>query len=117
MSATLSDADVHVELWRSFSSVLKVYAAAASLNGTEHHIPDLDEEDLEIHAGGRKLGILYNVPTQQGQWSVVGEGVNQRGDFRLTNGGAVVIEGSELDMDHGAIDLIARLTKSAGAIL
>ncbi len=117
MSAILSEADVHVELWRSFSSLLKVYAAAASLNGTEHHIPNLNEEDLVIHAGGRKLDILYHVPTQQGRWSVVGDGFEERGNFKLTNAGAVVIEGSELDMDHGAIDLIARLTKSAGAIL
>ena len=50
MSPALSESDVHVELWRSFSSVLKAYAAAASLNGTEHHVDDLDEEDLEIEA-------------------------------------------------------------------
>jgi hypothetical protein len=56
------------------------------------------------------------MPTQQGSWSVIGEGIDKRGQFQLTDEGAVVLEDRELDMDHGAIDLIARITKFAGAI-
>jgi hypothetical protein len=116
MSPVLSEADVHVELWRSFSSLLKAYAAAASLNGMEHHVDDLDEEDLQIEAAGRKLYILFHVPTQRGRWSVVGDGFDERGHFYLTHGGAVMLEDRELDMDHGAIELIARLTKAVGVV-
>jgi hypothetical protein len=112
-----TDADVQLELWRSFSSLLKAYAAAASLNGMEHHIDDLDEEDLQIHAAGRKLYILYHVPSQRGHWSIVGENFDERGHFQLTHSGAVVLENAVLDMDHGAIELVARLTKPAGAAL
>src|SRR5271163_4624974 len=117
MSSTLSETDVQIELWRSFSSLLKAYAAAASLNGTEHHVPDLDEEDLEIRAGSRTLDILYHAPTQRGQWSIVGDGVRQEGKFQLTSEGSIVLEGAALDMDHGAIELIAKLAKDAGASL
>lgn len=117
MSPALSESDVHVELWRSFSSVLKAYAAAASLNGTEHHVDDLDEEDLEIEAAGRKLYILFHVPTRRGRWSVGGGGFDERGHFQLTDDGAVMLEGRVLDMDHGAIELIARLTRAVGVVL
>jgi hypothetical protein len=117
MNAALSEADVQVELWRSFSSLLKAYAAAASLNGTEHHVPDLDEEDLQIRAGSRILDILYHAPTQRGQWSIVSDGVREHGVFQLTSEGSIVLEGATLNMDHGAIELIAKLTESAGASL
>ena len=117
MSPVLSDADIHIELWRSFSSLLKAYAAAASLNGMEHHVDDLDEEDLQIEAAGRKLYILFHVPTQRGRWSVVGDGLEERGHFQLTHEGAVMLEDRELEMDHGAIELIARLTKPVGVLL
>src|SRR5271170_8139010 len=115
MSAILSETDVHLELWRSFSSLLKAYAAAASLNGTEHHIPDLAEEDLQIRAGGRTLSILYHTHTQRGEWSIVGDCVRQEGIFQLTLEGSIVLEDAAIDMDHGAIELIAKLTKDAGA--
>ncbi len=117
MSATLSETDVQIELWRSFSSLLKAYAAAASLNGTEHHIPDLAEEDLQIRAGGRTLCILYHTHTQRGEWSIVGDCVRQEGVFQLTSEGSLVLEGAALDMDHGAIELIAKLTSRTGASL
>jgi len=117
MSSTLSETDVQIELWRSFSSLLKAYAAAASLNGTEHHVPDLDEEDLQIRAGGRTLDILYHAPTQRGRWSIVGDCVRQDGIFQLTSEGSIVLEDAALDMDHGAIELIAKLTNRAGATL
>jgi hypothetical protein len=117
MAAALSDTDIQTELWRSFISVLKSYAAAASLNGIEHHVPALDEEDFEIHAAGRKLSLAYHVHTQHGHWFVSGNDAERHGVFQLTHHGTAVVDGSELDLDHAAIEIIAKLTNGAGASL
>jgi hypothetical protein len=115
--AVVADADIQLELWRSFASVVKSYAAAASMSGTEYHIPELDEEDLQIHAKGQALYLLYHVHTQRGQWSIAGaHGDRQSGSFRMDLNGTFVFEDGALDMDHAAIELIGRLSKSLEAV-
>jgi hypothetical protein len=105
--------DVRIELWRSFISVLKSYAAAASLNGFRHGVLELTENSLNVVALSSTLNVGYYAALGRGVWSVAAQGKQTLGSFELNADGTVFLDGIAVDMDHGAIQLIGLLTSAA----
>ncbi|AXC15082.1 hypothetical protein ACPOL_5838 [Acidisarcina polymorpha] len=110
--------DVRTELWRSFASLLRSYAAAASLNGVEHGVLDLTPGSLEIVVKGSTLRVEYYPTLGRGVWSLTTKDKQERdkqerGTFELNADGTVALDRSEFDMDHAAIHLVGLLTTAA----
>ena len=109
-----SDVDVRTEIWTSFASLLKVYAAAASLHGIEHLVLDLAENSVNVLAGSITLNVAYLAESGRGIWSFTRDGIEEfAGAFGLNPEGTLSLDGEIQDLDHAAIHLIARLTQSA----
>jgi hypothetical protein len=108
-----SKPDVREELWHSFAVLLKSYAAAASMHGIEHGVLELTRHSLHIVAASTTLAVGYFPVVGKGTWSVTGRGSQDRGTFELNHDGTVVLDGTEIDMDHAAIQMIGSLTNSA----
>jgi hypothetical protein len=105
--------DVGVELWRSVVSLLRSYAAAASLSGTTHGVLVLTENLLNIVAVSSILKVEYFPTLKRGVWSVSGHGEQKLGNFELEADGTIIIDGTQVEMDHAVIQWIADLTHSA----
>jgi hypothetical protein len=121
--ATASKSDALMEIWHSFASLLKSYAAAASLNGAEHGVLVLSDSSLNIVAGRATLSVGYYATLNRGAWSMT-EGTDrhqyaeqprevERGNFDINADGTIALDGNTIDMDHAAIQLVAALTVAA----
>ena len=108
-----SKPDVREELWHSFVVLLKSYAAAASMHGIEHGVLELTTQSLNIVAASTALAVSYFPVVGKGTWSMTGQGSQNRGTFELNHDGTVVLDGTEIDMDHAAIQLIGSLSGAA----
>jgi hypothetical protein len=68
---------------------------------------------LNIVAASTTLAVGYFPAVGKGTWSVIGREGQDRGTFELNHDGTVVLDGTEIDMDHAAIQMISSLTKAA----
>ncbi len=112
-SRSTSRPDIREELWHSFAVLLKSYAAAASMHGLDHGVLELTVHSLNIVATSTTLAVGYFPVVGKGTWSVTGRGSQDRGTFELNHDGTVVLDGTEIDMDHAAIQLIGSLTAAS----
>jgi len=123
--AVATQAELRMELWRSFLSVLKSYAALANV-GDGAEATNLDDSPWSIvwstlSKDGRRfsLNVCYDAPKDKGMWrmdlwderlnkdKIVLKGLHDPfRPFSLQEDGTVALEGSTLDMDHAAIELI-----------
>jgi len=102
---------IETELWVSFVSLLRAYAAAAGVNN----------ENVWVHANERKNSVTISAfavqiemrfdPTSGGgTWEkrVAMQGVSaSSGTFAIQRAGTILINGAVKDLDHAAIELIA----------
>ncbi len=124
MTRTIGDkSNVLIEIWRSFTSLLKAYAAAASLNGVEHGVLTLSNFSMNIIVGRTTLNVEYFETLNRGTWSVM-QGTNrhpfaeqprevERGNFDINSDGTIMLDGNTIDIDHAAIHLLGTLTVTA----
>jgi hypothetical protein len=119
-----TQSDVRDELWHSFASMLKSYAAAASARGTSHGVLPMGEDGLHIAAGRNTLKVSYHPTLGRGLWSLH-EGSDRhqlalqpreldRGDFDVNPDGTIQLGGEAVEIDFAAIQLVAALTAAAG---
>jgi hypothetical protein len=102
------------ELWLSFVSMLRSYAAAASLHAGEVKVA-ANENEVTLAAGDVKLAMRFDPETSAVSWTkreAAGEAT--QGRFELTSDGTVEIHGVQRDLDHAAIDWIASVTPKGG---
>ncbi len=111
--ATSSDSDIRIQLWDSFISLLKSYAAAASLHGLKHEVVDVSECEIFATAGTKVLDIWCFPASGRGDWAIGRSTGEPVGDFLLNTDGTIALGGSTMDMDHAAIQLIGSLTGAA----
>lgn len=98
------------ELWLSFASVMRSYAAAggptAGVAATE--------DSIIVVSGAAQLAMCVDPQSGAGNWQMQREGaITARGAFALLPEGRIELEGRALDLDHAAIDFVA-LVKQAG---
>ena len=86
------DARLHTELWTSWASLLRSYAAAHGLNAKEHAVVEVSAASIIVRVGSRWLRFTQSA-MQQSEAAMV--------RFALTEEGLVVIgdePAEEMDM-------------------
>ena len=114
MSATLADPMIEQELWVSFVSLMRGYAAAASLNSREAVEVELHEHSITLGIGHASFDMQVNPLTGAGNWQLRSshEGKTQ-GRFQLLPDGRIALDAKTLDLDHAAIDFVGALVAAA----
>jgi len=112
MSAAASeDTMICAELWQSFCSLVRAYA---SVNADPSPQVEANGDVIRVTAGTASLQMRCNPETGAGNWRLsFGDEPGIRGELQFLAEGRIVIDGKALDLDHAAIDLIARVTKAA----
>jgi hypothetical protein len=123
MKSSVSNSDVRGELWGSFVSLLKAYAAGASLAGISYGVLALGKDSVMIVAALGTLKISYHPTIGRGVWTLL-QGTDrhqsadqpeqlEQGNFDLNLDGTITLDGEVLEMDFAAIHLIGELTQAA----
>jgi len=107
--ATLSDR-LHTELWTSWASLLRSYAAAHGLNATQHAVVEVSATEITLRVGSRWLRFT---PTEMQQ-----SNNNPNGEaptpFALNENGTVTLNhGPEQEMDIAAEQFARDMLSSA----
>ena len=101
---------LQTELWVSFVSMLRSYAAAASLHADEVHVSTA-ENAVTIASGSTQLDMQFNPDSSEVNWTMrTASQVPVTGSFTMQPEGTIQINGATKDLDHGAIDFIASVT-------
>lgn len=88
------NASLHTELWTSWASLLRSYAAAHGLNATQHAVVEVSADRITLRVGSRWLCFTPNEVTASDQPPLA---------FHLNeNGTATVGNGGEQEMDLAA---------------
>ena len=96
---------VHTELWTSWASLLRSYAAAHGLNAPRHAIVEVGAAEITLRVGHRWLRFTPELIEEQGGPSR---------PFHLNENGTVTLaEGPEEEMDLAA-ERFARELMTAG---
>jgi hypothetical protein len=106
---------LETELWLSFVSLLRSYAAAANLNLEEHARIEHGETSISIVASAARLELLFNPETSIVTWQRSPPAHDPiGGSFAFLPEGTVNINGTIKDLDHAAIDFVAAVTEQRG---
>jgi hypothetical protein len=88
------DSQLHTELWTSWASLLRSYAAAHGLNSPHHAVVEVSADEITLRVGIRWLRFTATAMEQDGQ---------PPQPFRLTEDGNVVLnDGPAEEMDFAA---------------
>lgn len=102
------------ELWISFTSLLRSYAAAAGLNTAEPAKIVATADTMIATAGSARLEMQYDATHWAGNWSLrSADQPESQGQFTLLPEGRIELDGTTLDLDHAAIDFAAALMQAA----
>lgn len=98
------NARLHTELWTSWASLLRSYAAAHGLNATQHAVVEVSAAEITLRVGPRWLRFTP---------SAVESSEGQREVFQLNEDGTVTLHhGSVEEMDMAAESFARRLFAS-----
>lgn len=89
----IEDARVHAELWISWASLLRAYAAAHGLNSKQFAVIEFGEDEIVVRAGGKWIRFTH----EQMELSDSGRAV-----FALNEDGTVMVDGKMDEMDFAA---------------
>jgi hypothetical protein len=104
---------LQAELWVSFASLLRAYAAAAEAHGGVGTRVEAADGTLTLTAGRVALRVECDVASGAGTWMRRrADAELARGAFRLLESGLLEQDGQEMDLDHAAIDWIAQLMRA-----
>lgn len=108
--ATLTEpAGLRVELWSSFVSLLRSYAAAANLNRCDPVLVEEAGDSVDVVAGTTCLTLRFDFPGATVNWTGSGT-LASSGSFEFLPEGTIAIAGNVQDLDHVAIGFIASVT-------
>ncbi|HEY1502023.1 MAG TPA: hypothetical protein VGF88_20780 [Acidobacteriaceae bacterium] len=107
MSATVTEPTLQIELWISFVSLLRSYAAAANLNSAAPAHIEESENSVAIVAAESRLEMHFDSDTGKVRWHKRAASSSPiAGTFELLPQGSIAINGATKDLDHVAIDFI-----------
>ena len=95
----LIDSRLHTELWTSWASLLRSYAAAHGLNAVQHAVVEVSADEITLRVGSRWLRFTQEAMQESGKEPV---------GFRLEENGNVVIDGAEEEEMDFAAERLAR---------
>ena len=92
---------LHTELWTSWASLLRSYAAAHGMNSVEHAVVEVGPAEIIVRVGGKSIRFT---PT------AFEDGNKPAQTFSLTEGGQVSLPPNEPEeMDFAAERLVREL--------
>jgi hypothetical protein len=115
MSILMADQETKLagELWLSFRSVLRSYAAAASLHSEEAARVAWTESEITLTGTNASLDLKLDLASGRGSWHLrVAGGEPAHGKFDLLPEGTIDIDAKVKDLDHAAIDFVGLVTKA-----
>jgi len=115
MSVLMADVEAKLaaELWLSFRSVLRVYAAAASLHSEEAARIAWTESDVTLTGTETRLNLKLDLASGRGCWHLcVGGAEAAHGKFDLLPEGTIDLDGKIQDLDHAAIHFVALVAET-----
>ena len=93
------NANLHTELWTSWASLLRSYAAAHGLSATQHAVVEVSADQITFRVGSRWLKFTEDA-MQYGSTQEIGEAPQP---FALHENGTVSINGGpDEEMDLAA---------------
>jgi hypothetical protein len=93
------NASLHTELWTSWASLLRSYAAAHGLSATQHAVVEVSADQITFRVGSRWVKFTEQ-EMQHGSTQEMGEAAQA---FALNENGTVTINGApEEEMDFAA---------------
>ena len=95
---------VRWEIWHSFVSLLRSYAAAASLGGQQHIVHSLSDS-ATVESQGRALRFFFHADKGDVMWHEQ----EASGTFHINQDGTFEFADGPKAMDVAAIDWIAQL--------
>ena len=112
MSA-VTDPMIEEELWVSFVSMLRAYAAAAEAHGGVPARVEMVEGALTLVAGRAALRVECDVATGSGTRTLLRNGTTLiQSNFQLLEDGRITQGEKALDLDHAAIEWIAEMARA-----
>lgn len=111
MSAGVAEPMLEAELWISFTSLLRSYFAAATLDRAGHAHVEGTDNCVALQLGADRLVIACDPEAGTGTWKIEGAAPEQ-GEFILQADGRVTVDGWTVELDHAAIDLVGRLMRA-----
>jgi hypothetical protein len=103
------------ELWLSFRSVLRSYAAAASLHSEEAARVAWTESDITLTGTNASLELKLDLASGRGSWHLhVAGDQTAHGKFDLLPEGTIDTDGNVKDLDHAAIVFVYFVLKGHG---
>lgn len=111
MSALVSpEIRVRWEVWRSFESCLRSYAAAAGQGGGEQPVVDAIGDHIDVVWRGAYLGFTMSPADGAVAWLIERpSGGNTWGTLEVLPEGKLLVGDRKQDLDHAAIDFLALL--------
>ena len=92
-------ASLHTELWTSWASLLRSYAAAHGLNAPQHAVIEVSAEEITVRVGSRWLRFTPREMQQSEEAPV---------SFALNEDGSVTIDGGRPEEMDFAAERLAR---------
>ena len=93
------DARLHTELWTSWASLLRSYAAAHGLNAKEHAVVEVSAEAITLRVGSRWMRFTATMVERGGGAPVA---------FVLHEDGSVSLGGADAEEMDMAAERLAR---------
>jgi hypothetical protein len=94
---------LHIELWTSWASLLRSYAAAHGLNSRHHAVVEVGADEITLRVGSRWLRFTHE--TLEGS-------ERHRASFSLEEDGTVKLNGIAEEMDLAAERLAREMMQS-----
>jgi hypothetical protein len=87
---------LHIELWTSWASLLRSYAAAHGLNSQYHAVVEVGADEITLRVASRWLRFTHDL---------VEDSEGNRTSFSLEEDGTVKLNGTTEEMDLAAEQL------------
>ncbi len=97
------DLALHAELWTSWASLLRSYAAAHGLQSRHHAVVEVGSEEITLRAGRHWIRFTYDAVQKS-------DGTNSV--FALQENGSVDIDGKIEEMDLAAESMAREMMQS-----
>src|SRR5579875_1796027 len=85
--------NLHTELWTSWASLLRSYAAAHGLNSTQHAVVEVSASEITFRVGGRWIRFTPNEVTASNDPPLA---------FQLNENGTATVGNTQYEMDLAA---------------
>ena len=97
------DSRLHTELWTSWASLLRSYAAAHGLNSRHHAVIEVGADEITLRVASRWLRFTHDL---------IEDSEGHRSSFSLEEDGTVKLNGHMQEMDLAAEQLAREMMHS-----